>query len=321
MGAGPRAGWRGSLRDRGAGEKGFGRRGEAGGGGTGRDAGRVLRAGMVRRRRVPGRGRDTHGFWRGGCGWAMPGGMTDPLNIVPRRLVPLVGPILWAAGEVAPNAQMIPLGAEHGAELEAARRELAAGLEGGATPRLDALVEELRGRLDHGRGFALLRGLPLSDAPEGVLRVLAGRLGAPVAAVPVTGSRHVEACDGLLLAATQPVVARLRSAAAIHNALLKADRAGLAALYEARGEPAVPVFSHEGGVFAGRWDDSVLPADRVPAAIEAAMGEPLALSLRAGDILALNPFLVWADRVEGAVAVAFRETPSRLDGAGFAALR
>ncbi|WP_458097287.1 hypothetical protein [Roseomonas sp. WA12] len=247
--------------------------------------------------------------------------MTDPLNIVPRRLVPLVGPILWAAGELAPNAQMIPLGAEHGAELEAARRDLAAGLPGAATPRLDGLVEELRGRLAHGRGFALLRGLPLAEAPEALLRVLAVRLGTPVEPGPVTGSRHVEACDGLLLAVTQPGLARLRSAATVHNALLAEDRAGLAALYEARGEPAVPVFSGEGGMFAGRWDDSVLPADRLPAAIEAAMGEPLALSLRAGDILALNPFLVWADRVAGAVAAAYREEPSRLDSPGFAALR
>ena len=251
----------------------------------------------------------------------MPGGMTDPLNIAPRRLVPLVGPILWAAEELAPNAQMIPLGAEHAAELEMARRDMAAGLPGGVTPRLDALVEELRGRLAHGRGFALLRGLARAEAPEAVLRVLAVRLGTPVEPVPSTGSRHVEACDGLLLAATQPGVARLRSAAAIHNALLREDRAGLAALYEARGEPAVPVFSGDGGMFAGRWDDSVLPADRLPAAIEAAMGEPLVIGLRAGDILAVNPFLVWAERVPGAVAAAYRETPSRLDNPGFAALR
>ncbi|HEY8610055.1 MAG TPA: hypothetical protein VIL69_02040, partial [Roseomonas sp.] len=115
--------------------------------------------------------------------------------------------------------------------------------------------------------------------------------------------------------------ARLRSAAAIHNALLRTDRAGLAALYEARGEPAVPVFSHEGGVFAARWDDAVLPPDRLPAALEEAMGDFLALSLRVGDILALNPFLVWADRVPGAVAAACREAPSRLDSPGFAALR
>ena len=260
------------------------------------------------------------GFGAGLGAGLCPASMTDPLNIIPRRLTPLVGPILWSAAELTPNAQMIALGAEHAAELEAARRDLAAGLPGGATPRLDALVEELRGRLAHGRGFALLRGLPAAG-PEPALRVLAGRLGSPVPAVPGSGSRHVEACDALLLGATQAGVARLRSAAAVHNALLREDRAGLAALYEARGEPAVPVFSNEGGVFAGRWDDAALPPDRVPAAIEAAMGEPLALSLRAGDILALNPFLVWADRVEGAVVAACREEPSRLDCAGFAALR
>jgi hypothetical protein len=251
----------------------------------------------------------------------MPGVMSDPLNVTPRRLVPLVGPILWSAGEISPNESMIPLGAEHALALEAARREAAAGLPPAPSPRLDALVEALRGRLDHGRGFALLRGLPASTDPGLPLEVLAGRLGEAVPPGPTTGSRHVEACDALLLRVTEPVTARLRSAAAIHNTLLRTDRAGLAALYEARGEPAVPVFSNEGGVFAARWDDSVLPADRLPAALEEAMGEPLSLSLRAGDILALNPFLVWADRVPGAVTAASREEPSRLDSPGFAALR
>jgi hypothetical protein len=239
-------------------------------------------------------------------------GMSDPLNIAPLRLTPLLGPILWVAGELAPNEQMIPLGAEHAAELEAAA---------GPTPRLDALAEELRSRLDHGRGFALLRGLPAAAEPEAALRVLGARLGQAVPAQPGTGSRHVEACDALLLRATAPGTARLRSAAAIHNALLKADRAGLAALYQPRGEPAVPVFSAEGGVFAGRWDDAALPPDRLPAALEEALGEPLTLSLRVGDILAVNPFLVWVDRVAGAAVVALREEPSRLDTGAFAALR
>ena len=81
----------------------------------------------------------------------------------------------------------------------------------------------------------------------------------------------------------------------------------------------MPVFSNEGGIFAARWDDAALPADHLPAALSEALGEPLPIGLRAGDILALNPFLVWADRVPGALAAA-RETPSRLDAA-FAALR
>ncbi|MBP0445186.1 hypothetical protein J8J14_10380 [Roseomonas sp. SSH11] len=247
--------------------------------------------------------------------------MSDPLNITPRRLVPLIGPILWLPGELAPSDQMIPLGAEHAAELEAARRADAAGLPCDPMPRLDTLVGELRSRLDHGRGFALMRGLPPGEEPGAAAEVLARRLGTIVPALPDSGSRHVEACDALLLRVAAPGTARLRSAAAIHNALLRSDRAGLAALYEGRGEPAVPVFSHEGGIFAARWDDAALPPDRIPAALEEAMGEALTLSLRPGDILALNPFLVWADRIPAVVAVAVRETPSRLDSGALAALR
>jgi len=142
-----------------------------------------------------------------------------------------------------------------------------------------------------------------------------------VAPAPAEGSRHTEACDALLLRAPGAVPVRVRSAAGAHNALLAADRAGLAALYEARGEPAVPVFSNEGGTFAGRWDDAATPPDDLPAALGEAMGEGLTLSLRAGDILALNPFLVWADRIPGALAAAAVTEPSRLDSGGFAALR
>ncbi|TPG55655.1 hypothetical protein EAH89_13870 [Roseomonas nepalensis] len=236
--------------------------------------------------------------------------MSDPLNVVPRRLVPIAGLLAWTPADLPPSEQMIPLGAEHAAELSGE----------GPTPRLDALTEELRRRLDHGRGFALLRGLPMGDDPAAPLRALAARLGTPVPAAPATGRRHVEACDALLLRATAPAATALRPAAGVHNTLLRTDRAALAALYEARGEPPVPVFSNDGGVFAARWDDEVLPADRLPAALTEALGEPLALGLRAGDILALNPFLVWADRVPGALAEAARGEPSRLDNPAFAGL-
>lgn len=248
-------------------------------------------------------------------------GMSDTLNVTPRRLVPLVGPLVWSAAELAPSDCMIPLGAEHAAELEAARSAIAAGVPSDPTPRLDMLAEELRSRLDHGRGFALLRGLHAAGDPDMPLRILAGRLGEPCAATPATGRHHGEACDALLLRMTEPATARLRSAAAVHNALLRADRAGLSALYETRGEPPLAVFSHEGGIFGGRWDDEALPAGLLPVALEAAMGEPMTLSLRVGDILALNPFLVWAERIPGAVVTACREVPSRLDNPGFAALR
>ncbi|MFH5926178.1 hypothetical protein [Roseomonas xinghualingensis] len=246
--------------------------------------------------------------------------MSDPLNITPRRLVPLAGPILWSPAELPLNEQMIPLGAEHAAEMGAADAAIRLGAPEGATPKLDALTDELRGRLDHGRGFALLRGMPLGEDPAAPLRGLATRLGTPVPAAPTTGSRHVEACDILLLRATHPATAHLRSAASIHNALLRTDRAALAALYEGRGEPPMPIFSHE-GVFAARWDDEALPGDRLPASLEEAIGEPLSLNLRAGDILAINPFLVWADRLPGVEVAACREEASRLDIPAFAALR
>ncbi|WP_043833591.1 hypothetical protein [Muricoccus aerilatus] len=236
--------------------------------------------------------------------------MSDPLNVVPRRLVPIAGTLAWLPADLPPSEQMIPLGAEHAAELAAS----------GPTPRLDALAEELRPRLDHGRGFALLRGLPMGEDPAAPLQALAARVGTPVPPGPATGSRHVEACDILLLRATAPASTVLRAAAGVHNALLRSDRAALAALYEARGEPPVPVFCHDGGVFAARWDDAVLPPDRLPSALPEALGEGLPLNLRTGDILALNPFLVWADRVPGAIVAACRAEPSRLDSAAFAGL-
>lgn len=236
--------------------------------------------------------------------------MSDPLNVAPRRLVPIAGPLAWLPADLPPSEQMIPLGAEHAAELAGA----------GPTPRLDALADGLRPRLDHGRGFALLRGLSLGEDAAAPLQALAARLGTPVPPRPNTGSRHVEACDFLLLRVLAPASTVLRAAASLHNAILRADRAALAALYEARGEPAMPVFSHDGGVFAARWDDTSLPPDRLPSALPETLGEGLALSLRAGDILVLNPFLVWADRVPEAIVAACRASPSRLDSAAFAGL-
>ena len=114
--------------------------------------------------------------------------------------------------------------------------------------------------------------------PAAPLRALAGRLGRPVPPAPATGSRHAEACDILLLRATEPSATALRPAATIHNTLLRQDRAALAALYEARGEPAVPVFSNDGGIFAARWDDAALivltvdALDQLPAGLPARPG-------------------------------------------------
>ncbi|WP_426956932.1 hypothetical protein [Muricoccus radiodurans] len=239
--------------------------------------------------------------------------MSGSLSLTPRRIAPQTGPIAWSAAEVPASERMIPLGAEHAAELSA---------PGLPTPKMDALAAELRGRLDHGRGFALLRGLPVGEDQEAPLRAIAERLGAVVPAAPASGSRHAEACDALLLRVAEASQVTLVAAAAVHNAILRADRAALSALYDPA-EGAMTVFSAEGGVFGARWDDEALPAERAPA-LAAALEDPtlpLELDLRAGDILALNPFLVWASRLPRAMAIAVRTTPSQLDAAAFAPLR
>ncbi|WP_376092041.1 hypothetical protein ACE7GA_22860 [Roseomonas sp. CCTCC AB2023176] len=239
--------------------------------------------------------------------------MSDPLTITPRRIVPWTGPFAWTPAEVPPSEWMIPLGAEHAAEIGAA----------GATPRLDALAAELRNRLDHGRGFALLRGLPAGSDPSLTLMEIARRIGKPVPAVPAGGTRHAEACDALLVRAPEAASRSLVAAASVHNLLLRTDRAALAALYERQAGTGVAVFSAEEGVYAGRWDDSVLAAEVVPALAAAAADASLALPLdmRAGDILALNPFLVWATQARGATVAAARTEPTRLAAAAFAPLR
>jgi hypothetical protein len=241
--------------------------------------------------------------------------MSDPLNLSPRRLVPQTGPTLWTGTDMPTSQQMIPLGAEHAAELEA---------PGLPTPRLDELAVELHDRLDHGHGFALLRGLPRAGDLAVPIRELARRLGEPVPAAPSTGRRHVEACDALLLRVPEATQVTLRSAAALHNALLHADRAALSALYEKLGEHPMPVFSADEGLFAARWDDEALPPSALPPAFLSALEDPdmtLTLDLRAGDIIALNPFLAWADRIPGAAIAAARSSPSRLDTPAFSALR
>ena len=238
--------------------------------------------------------------------------MSDPLSLAPRRIVPWTGPFAWTPAEVPAREWMIPVGAEVGAEL----------LAEGPTPRLDALAADLAARLDHGRGFAVLRGWPAADDPGLAPAALARRIGTPVPPAPEPGARHREAADAVLLRASEAASVTIRSAAALHNALLRADRGALAALYDA---PAggMPVFASEGGVAAARWDEAVLPAAAAPA-LAAAAADPagaLILELRAGDILALNPFLVWATPLRGTVAAAARTVPSRLDAPGFAALR
>jgi hypothetical protein len=117
----------------------------------------------------------------------------------------------------------------------------------------------------------------------------------------------------------------LHSAANLHNELMRRDRAALAALHaplphrRGGGAPAepplmLPVFGTTGGAFVGRYDraavlDPLLDPSQAAAvaaldAAAAAPGQALAIPLRAGDLLLLNPHLVW------------RRGPTAADGAG-----
>jgi hypothetical protein len=107
----------------------------------------------------------------------------------------------------------------------------------------------------------------------------------------------------------------LHSAASLHNELLRRDRGALAALHAPLpqrragagaegGEPLMmPVFGTAGGAFVGRYDRAAVLDARLDGAQAAAVaaldaaaavpGQALAIPLRAGDLLLLNPQLVW----------------------------
>jgi hypothetical protein len=229
----------------------------------------------------------------------------------PRRIAPESGPHLWSAEALSPADWMIPLGPE---------------VLGDA--RLEPLLRRVAERLTHGLGFALLRGLPSPPDPDALLSRLAAGLGVPVA-VPA-GPFLTAPCDMLLLLCREAVTVPLRSAAAVHNALLKADRAALEVLYRplpAGDELELPVFAVSQGVFAARLDRDGL-AGATPtaalAALDAALETPglaLSLPLRPGDLLCVNPFLTWPGQVAGLLmqGVLSRED-SRLAGGAFAGL-
>jgi hypothetical protein len=267
-----------------------------------------------------------------------------PVLTPPVRLVPQAGPAAWRGADLTPADWMLPIGAEEAAELEAS---LAA--QPAAWPRLAALLHEVAQRLATGRGFVLLRGLPLArfEASGGVRAVLP-RIGAELGTVlpqDAEGTMLVahsadataastgdpmrfqsDPADAVLLlclpGAGAEACLTLVSAPSLHNALLKADRAVLASLHEGvpqrrpqGGESlAVPVFSTASGSFLGRRDDdwidhaALSPAQREAlaalAVVAAEPGQALTLSMHPGDLLILNPLLVWrraaAARLEGA---------------------
>ncbi|WP_160000210.1 hypothetical protein [Roseomonas sp. 18066] len=243
----------------------------------------------------------------------------------PRRIAPQTGSHLWTGAALSPADWMLPLGAEEAAEIEAA---LAA--PGGSLPRLGPLLARLAERLAHGLGFSLLRGLPLPEEVSSLLGLLGSRIGQAVHAPPPSGPFHSEACDALLLLCREPTDVLLYSAAALHNELLKADRAALEVFYRALpqrdGSAELPVFAVTGGVFAARLDRASIDpaaAGGALAALDDIVARPgigLKVSLRPGDLLGVNPFTVWASCAPGLAALPLRVEPSRMEDGPFAVL-
>ena len=212
------------------------------------------------------------------------------------RLAPRAGPAAWRAAELRPADWMIPLGAEDAAELETALAALngAAPRDAGTVPlpRLGVVLRAAVARLDSGRGFALLRGLPLDRLGEAAaapaLLAIGAHLGRATAegvgrlSSPASGAArwrfHADAADIVaLLVLRQPPEAdpvMLAAAATVHNEVLKRHRAALEALYgplphAMPGEPprvaGLPVFSTAGGAFIGRYArDAIEAAQRLP---------------------------------------------------------
>lgn len=275
------------------------------------------------------------------------------------RLLPQAGPAAWRAADLRPADWMLPLGAEDAAEIEAALASLGGRVPATAAeaplPRLGAVLRQAASRLDTGRGFVLLRGLPLDRlgeahgeaVAEALLRVLGAHLGRalPQGAggetvqrieSPASGAArwrfHADAADivALLTLRQPPEVdpAMLVAAAAVHNEMLKRNRAALELLYAplphlmlqgAGVEPAavaLPVFSTASGAFVGRYArDAIEAAQRLPETprltaaqvealdlLDAICAEPglaLRMEVRPGDVLLFNPLQVWKRRAEG----------------------
>ena len=270
------------------------------------------------------------------------------------RLVPQAGPAAWRAADLRPSDWMVPVGAEDAAEIDTVLSALGgrapATANEAALPRLGAVLRQAAARLDTGRGFALLRGLPLDRIgeaqAEALLLVLGVHLGKAIPqgqagelvqrlASPASAAErwrfHADAADvvALLTLRQPPEVdpAMLVSAAAVHNEMMKRNRAALELLYGALphlqmagagAEPAaveLPVFSTASGAFVGRYArDAIEAAQRLPQTprlsagqvealdmLDAICAEPglaLRMEVRPGDVLLFNPLLVWKRRPE-----------------------
>jgi hypothetical protein len=220
------------------------------------------------------------------------------------RLTPQAGPAAWRAGDLRTSDWMLPIGAEDAGEIEAALAALGGRAPETAAeaplPRLGPMLRQIATRLDTGRGFALLRGLPLEklgdEGAAALLLVLGAQLGRPLAQGP--GGERVQRLDSVASGATRwrfhadgadivallilrqppdvdPVM--LVSAATVHNEMMKRARPALEALHgrlphllravpgEAPLVAALPVFSTASGAFIGRYArDSIDAAQRLP---------------------------------------------------------
>ncbi|WP_137127816.1 hypothetical protein [Roseomonas sp. HF4] len=267
--------------------------------------------------------------------------MTSPPRPRPRP-VPQTGAAVWTAADLTAADWMVPVGAEEAGELEAALKAAQDAQPVPPLQRLAPVLHDVVSRLDTGRGFCMLRGLPFDRhgalAAEATLLALSAQLGkrlsgdgAPVARLtgpppkgPASGPPrfHSEACDAIALLClanapdSPPHV--MVSAGAVHNEMMRRDRAALAELYVpaplledgAMAERAV--FTMTGGAFAARYTRHAVeaaaaspqPGAPPPAAglrpafdlLDAVCAEPglmLKLEPRPGDLLLFNPHLVW----------------------------
>jgi hypothetical protein len=197
--------------------------------------------------------------------------------------MPAAGPHVWAGPALSPRETMLPVGAEETAEA-------ASGTPG---PALSARLRQAAEACAEGIGFALLRGLP-PEGLDGHLASFAAVLGTPSG--PAETGR-VPPCDLALVAAPVSGRAALVSAGAVHNALLAQDPALAAELHA--GDAPGGVFAAQAGMFAALLP-AAMPGGPAGAALAAAVEDPslrLALELRAGDVLLLDPFRVWAVQV------------------------
>lgn len=250
----------------------------------------------------------------------------------PPRLVPQAGPAAWTGAALTPADWMVPVGTEVAAELAAAKLPgTGPASEAGRLPLLAALLRGVAERLEHGRGFCLLRGLNLdrlaepeaalltlgrllgTPLPQDSVGTLVARLDGPGAAAEAPARFHADPADATgLLCLQQPREGgsvTLISAPTLHNALLKADRPSLALLHQpwphgsAESPVLLPVLSTASGAFVGRYDrdsmiEPLLDEARHAAlaaldAAAAAPGQALSIPLHTGDLLFHNPHLVW----------------------------